>query len=195
MEESLTGNMYNLADEKNQADEKSQSNDMSQTEEKCQTDEKYPAVQNSQQNPSYLSFSGCIKRAFKLPDNDIRTYSPLTLAFIGDSVFDLIIRTYVVESGNAPVNKLHHRCSKLVQAGAQAQLFHTVKDLLTEEEMAVFKRGRNAKSFTTAKNAGLLEYKTATGMEALIGYLYLTNRIDRIMELMQHHISSTDNEG
>mgnify|MGYP000061584190 FL=1 len=195
MEESLTGNMYNLADEKNQADEKSQSNDMSQTEEKCQTDEKYPAVQNSQQNPSYLSFSGYIKRAFKLPDNDIRTYSPLTLAFIGDSVFDLIIRTYVVESGNAPVNKLHHRCSKLVQAGAQAQLFHTVKDLLTEEEMAVFKRGRNAKSFTTAKNAGLLEYKTATGMEALIGYLYLTNRIDRIMELMQHHISSTDNEG
>lgn len=195
MEESLTGNMYNLADEKNQADEKSQSNDMSQTEEKCQTDEKYPAVQNSQQNPSYLSFSGYIKRAFKLPDNDIRTYSPLTLAFIGDSVFDLIIRTYVVESGNAPVNKLHHRCSKLVQAGAQAQLFHSIKDLLTEEEMAVFKRGRNAKSFTTAKNAGLLEYKTATGMEALIGYLYLTNRIDRIMELMQHHISSTDNEG
>lgn len=195
MEESLTGNMYNLADEKNQADEKSQSNDMRQTEEKCQTDEKYPAVQNSQQNSSYLSFSGYIKRAFKLPDNDIRIYSPLTLAFIGDSVFDLIIRTYVVESGNAPVNKLHHRCSKLVQAGAQAQLFHSIKDLLTEEEMAVFKRGRNAKSFTTAKNAGLLEYKTATGMEALIGYLYLTNRIDRIMELMQHHISSTDNEG
>ena len=141
MEESLTGNMYNLADEKNQADEKSQSNDMSQTEEKCQTDEKYPAVQNSQQNPSYLSFSGYIKRAFKLPDNDIRTYSPLTLAFIGDSVFDLIIRTYVVESGNAPVNKLHHRCSKLVQAGAQAQLFHSIKICLPMRKWLCLKEG------------------------------------------------------
>lgn len=166
MEESLTGNANNTADEKEQVS-----------------------------SNSNISFSGYIKKTFKLPDNDIRTYSPLTLAFIGDSVFDLIIRTYVVESGNAPVNKLHHRCSKLVQAGAQAQLFHSIKDLLTEEEMAVFKRGRNAKSFTTAKNAGLLEYKTATGMEALIGYLYLTNRIDRIMELMQHHISVADNEG
>jgi len=140
-----------------------------------------------------ISF-GYIKKAFNLPDTDIKTYSPLTLAFIGDSVFDLIIRSYVVESGNAPVNKLHHRCSKLVQAGAQAELFHSIKDKLTEEEMAVFKRGRNAKSFTTAKNAGLLEYKTATGLEALIGYLYLTGRIDRIMELIKQHIAVADME-
>lgn len=165
MEENLTGNTNNTADER----------------EKPGPD-------------SNISFSGYIRKAFKLPDNDIRTYSPLTLAFIGDSVFDLIIRTYVVESGNAPVNKLHHRCTKLVQAGAQARLYHSIKDMLSEEEMAVFKRGRNAKSFTTAKNAGLLEYRTATGIEALIGYLYLTNRIDRIMELMQHHISGAGNE-
>ena len=143
-------------------------------------------------NNSSINFNSYIRQAFNLPDTDIKTYSPLTLAFIGDSVFDLIVRTYVVGSGNAPVNKLHHRCSKLVQAGAQAQLYHLVKDKLSEEEMAVFKRGRNAKSFTTAKNAGLLEYKTATGMEALIGYLYLTGRIDRIMELMQLHLSGAD---
>lgn len=135
-----------------------------------------------------LTFNNYIKKALNLPDTDIKTYSPLTLAFIGDSVFDLIIRTYVVESGNAPVNKLHHKCSKLVQAGAQAELYHSIKDKLTEEEMAIFKRGRNAKSFTSAKNAGLLEYRTATGIEALIGYLYLTGRIDRIMELIKQHL-------
>lgn len=143
-----------------------------------------------------INFNEYIKKAFKLPDTDIKTYSPLTLAFIGDSVFDLIIRSYVVETGNAPVNKLHHRCAKLVQAGAQAELYYSIKDKLTDEEMAVFKRGRNAKSFTTAKNAGLLEYRTATGIEALIGYLYLTDRIERIMELMHYHIAdaSSDNQ-
>lgn len=141
-----------------------------------------------------VCFSSYLKQALKLPETDIKTYSPLTLAFIGDSIFDLIIRTYVVESGNAPVNKLHHRCSKLVQAGAQAELYHTVKDLLTEEEMAVFKRGRNAKSFTSAKNAGLLEYRTATGLEALMGYLYLTDRTDRIIELIKYHLSKENTE-
>lgn len=141
-----------------------------------------------------ICFSSYLKQALKLPETDIKTYSPLTLAFIGDSIFDLIIRTYVVESGNAPVNKLHHRCSKLVQAGAQAELYHTVKDLLTEEEMAVYKRGRNAKSFTSAKNAGLLEYRTATGLEALMGYLYLTDRIERIIELIKYHLSKEETE-
>lgn len=140
-----------------------------------------------------ICISSYIKKILNLPDTDIKTYSPLTLAFIGDSIFDLIIRTYVVESGNAPVNKLHHRCSKLVQAGAQAELYHSIKDMLTEEETAIFKRGRNAKSFTTAKNAGLLEYKTATGLEALVGYLYLTDRMDRIMELMKHQIENNNN--
>jgi ribonuclease-3 family protein len=135
-----------------------------------------------------IGFSGYIKSVFHLPDTDLKTYSPLTLAFIGDSIFDLIIRTYVVESGNAPVNKLHHRAAKLVQASAQADLYHTVKDSLTEEELAIFKRGRNAKSFTSAKNAGVVEYRTATGMEALIGYLYLSDQMDRLMEIMRPQI-------
>jgi ribonuclease-3 family protein len=72
-----------------------------------------------------------------------------------------------------------------VQASAQSELYHTIKEGLTEEELTIFKRGRNAKSFTSAKNAGMLEYKTATGLEALIGYLYLTDRMDRLMELMR----------
>lgn len=135
-----------------------------------------------------MNFVQFIKNALKLPETDIKTYSPLTLAFIGDSIFDLIIRTAVVEGGNAPVNKLHKRASKLVQASAQADLYHTIKEQLTEEELAVFKRGRNAKSFTTAKNAGVVEYRTATGLEALMGYLYLTGRMERLLELIRPQI-------
>lgn len=135
-----------------------------------------------------LGFAGYIRNSMNLQGTDIKTYSPLTLAFIGDSIFDLIIRTYIVESGNAPVNKLHKRASKLVQASAQAELYHQIKDQLTEEETAVFKRGRNAKSYTSAKNAGILEYRTATGLEALIGYLYLSDRMDRLMELIRHQM-------
>lgn len=132
-----------------------------------------------------FSIAGYLKQAWALPDTDIKTYSPLTLAYIGDAIYDLIIRTLVVESGNAPVNKLHKNVVKLVQASAQAELFRNIQDTLSEEEMAVYKRGRNAKSFTSAKNAGIVEYRTATGLEALIGYLYLTDQTDRMLELIR----------
>lgn len=137
-----------------------------------------------------LRFAGYIRNSLNLTETDLKTYSPLTLAFIGDSIFDLIIRTYIVESGNAPVNKLHKRASKLVQASAQAELYHLIKEQLTEEETAVFKRGRNAKSYTSAKNAGILEYRTATGLEALIGYLYLSDRMDRLIELIKYQLDN-----
>lgn len=140
----------------------------------------------------HLGFCRYIRSSLNLPETDMKTYSPLTLAFMGDSIFDLIIRTAVVEGGNAPVNKLHKRASKLVQASAQAELYHAIKDQLTEEEITVFKRGRNAKSFTSAKNAGVVEYRIATGIEALVGYLYLTDRMDRLMELMKFHIMNQD---
>ena len=140
-----------------------------------------------------LGFAGYIRDSLQLTGTDLKTYSPLTLAFIGDSIFDLIIRTYVVESGNAPVNKLHKRASKLVQASAQAELYHLIKDQLSEEELAIFKRGRNAKSFTSAKNAGILEYRTATGLEALIGYLYLSDQMDRILEMMKPQVEKLVN--
>jgi ribonuclease III family protein len=137
-------------------------------------------------------FGSYIRNSLKIPETDIKTYSPLTLAFIGDSIFDLMIRTAVVEGGNAPVHKLHKRASSLVQASAQANLYHMIKDQLSEEELTIFKRGRNAKSFTTAKNAGVVEYRTATGLEALFGYLYLTDRMDRLMELVKLHLNNVE---
>lgn len=132
-----------------------------------------------------LSLIKYIKSQMELPDTDIRSYSPLTLAFIGDGVYDLIIRTMIVEQGNAPVNKLHKQVSNLVKAPAQMELFHRIEEQLTEEEISIYKRGRNAKSFTTAKNASVTEYRIATGLEALIGYLYLTNQLTRILELIK----------
>lgn len=138
--------------------------------------------ENSEDGCSVINF---IKSYMSLPETDIRTYSPLTLAFIGDVVYDLIMRTIVVEKGNAPVNKLHKKVSSLVKAPAQMEFFHKIEGKLTEEELGVYKRGRNAKSFTSAKNASITEYRTATGLEALIGYLYLTDQFARILELVK----------
>lgn len=113
-----------------------------------------------------------------------RMYSPLTLAFIGDSVYDLIIRTKVVTKANAPVNKLHRESSQYVKASAQAAMILKLQDSLTDEEVAVYKRGRNAKSGSVPKNAKLIDYKNATGYEALVGYLYLKGQLTRIFELV-----------
>lgn len=132
-----------------------------------------------------VSMAAYIRQSFNLPDTDIKSYSGLALAYIGDAIYDLVIRTFIVEQGNAPVNKLHKKVIKLVQASAQAKHYHLIQDMLTEEEMAVYKRGRNAKSITPSKNADLLDYRTATGLEALMGYLYLTGQTARMMELMQ----------
>ncbi|MDF2588054.1 MAG: hypothetical protein K0S41_1895 [Anaerocolumna sp.] len=135
--------------------------------------------------PEKIELIKYLKKEMNLPDTDIKSYSPLTLAFIGDGVYDLIIRTMIVERGNAPVNKLHKSVSNLVKAPAQMELFHKIEEKLTEDELAVYKRGRNAKSFTSAKNASMTEYRTATGLEALIGYLYLDNQLDRVVELIK----------
>ena len=116
---------------------------------------------------------------------DVNTLSPLVLAFIGDGVYDLVIRTIVVEKGNARVKNLHKQCSDLVKAPAQTKLYKNIKDELTTEEMNIFKRGRNTKTKTQAKNASKASYRTATGVESLIGYLYLTNRFSRILELIK----------
>ncbi|MGN1084808.1 MAG: Mini-ribonuclease 3 [Lachnospiraceae bacterium] len=118
---------------------------------------------------------------FALKKQDMKTYSPLTLAYIGDAVYEIIIRTILVEQGNAPVNVLHKHASKLVKAEAQKDAYHRIKELLTEEEQAVFRRGRNAKSYTSAKNATIGDYRTATGFEALFGYWYLTGQTSRML--------------
>ena len=110
-----------------------------------------------------------IRTSYEYRFHDPTTLSPLTLAFIGDTVFDLIVRTRAVQSGNAPVNKLHKRCSSLVNATTQATMMRELMSLLTKEEEVIFRRGRNAKSYTSAKNANIKDYRTATGLEALLG--------------------------
>ena len=132
-----------------------------------------------------ISLLDLIKQSFELKEVDIRAYSPLTLAYIGDCVYDLVIRTVVVERGNEPANKLHKKTVTYVKAQTQAAMIEALVPFLAEEEEAVYKRGRNAKSYTSAKNASISDYRKATGMEALVGYLYLTGQEARIMELLK----------
>lgn len=124
-----------------------------------------------------------IKECFACQEVDVRTYSPLTLAFIGDCIFDLIIRTVIVERGNRAPDGLHKSKSRIVKAETQAAMVEALMDELTEDEKGFYRRGRNAKSYTTAKNASIGDYRKATGFEALLGYLYLTDQMSRILEL------------
>lgn len=112
------------------------------------------------------------------------SYSPLALAYIGDGVYEMFVRTYVINKGNAPVNKMHKASRELVRASAQAKIYYLIEEALTENEMAVLKRGRNAKSISVPKNGDVTEYRHATGLEALIGYLYIDGQIERIKELI-----------
>ena len=138
-----------------------------------------------------LSFQS-IKDLYDISDVDIRTFSPLALAYIGDSVFDIIIRTKVIAKGNVPVSKMHKACSDVVRASAQAQLLDAIAEDLTPEEEEVVRRGRNAKSKTTAKNASVIDYRNATALEALLGYLYMTGEIQRMQELVKIGLERTD---
>ena len=126
-----------------------------------------------------------IKKEFQCEEQDIRSYSPLTLAYIGDCIYEIIIRTVVVERGNKSPQSLHKTVTKYVKAETQCELFQVLQDELTEEEMAVMRRGRNAKSFTTAKNASVGDYRKASGLEALFGYLYLTGQTERAVSLLK----------
>lgn len=126
------------------------------------------------------------KAAFDLQEVDVASYSPLALAYIGDAVYELIIRTKIVNRGNTQVNKMHKRSAALVKAATQAAIIKALEEELTEEEEAAFKRGRNAKSATTAKNATMIDYRNATGFEALVGYLYLTEQFERMFLLIRN---------
>lgn len=128
---------------------------------------------------------GYFKKHMELPRRDIRSYSPLALAYIGDAVYDLLIRTEVLAGGNCQVNKYHRQVSSIVKAEAQSKLVQKLLDELTPEEQDVYHRGRNANSYTKAKNASMGDYHRATGFEALLGYLYLTEQYPRITELIQ----------
>ena len=128
----------------------------------------------------------CFKEAMKLKEVEAREYSPLALAYLGDAVYELAIRTFVMNHGNTQVNKMHKKTAGLVKAEAQANFYEVLEEELTEEEKAVYRRGRNAKSVTMAKHATMKDYRMATGFEALMGYLYLTEQMERMAELLGH---------
>lgn len=129
---------------------------------------------------------------FGIDQVDVKTYSPLTLAYIGDEIYDLIIRTIVVGRGNTKAANLHRATSQLVKAHAQSEMMHTIAPLLNEEEADIYRRGRNAKSPTMAKNASMSDYRRATGFEALMGYLYLKDEFPRIVMLVKTALADYD---
>ena len=124
---------------------------------------------------------------FRQEKKDIRMYSPLALAYMGDAIYDLVIRTMVVAKANMPAHKLHHLTVQYVSARAQSEIIQALLEagVLTEEEQYIYRRGRNAKPHTMAKNATIADYKRATGFEALCGYLYLTGHMERLLELVR----------
>ena len=139
-------------------------------------------------------FDTYMQEIFQMQEVAIHTYSPLALAYIGDGIYDLIIRTLVLNEGNKQVNKLHRETSAYVQASAQSQMMRRLQDMLTEEEHAVYKRGRNARSVTPAKNQSVTDYRRATGFEALLGYLYLQRKWKRMLDLIKMGLDSLEEE-
>ena len=131
------------------------------------------------------SLLSLIRGEFGGGDVDIRTYSPLTLAYIGDAVFEMIVRTLVVEKGQRAANALHRHTTRIVCAQMQAKLADAVYESLTEEEQDVYRRGKNTKIHSSAKNASLGDYRKATGFEALCGYLFLKKDTVRIMQIVR----------
>ncbi len=139
-----------------------------------------------------LSFTKAIFEGLNLNETNPRQLSPLVLAYIGDCAYDLIIKTKIVSEGNTQVNKMNKQASSLVKAEAQSIMIGVLEPLLTSDEEAIYKRGRNAKSYTSAKNASITDYRRATGFEALGGWLYLTEQFDRLVELVKIGLESEE---
>ena len=119
-------------------------------------------------------------------------YNGVTLAYIGDAAFEILVREYLLLSGYTKVDNLHKIAIKLTSAEGQEKAFDIMQSHLTEDEMGIYKRGRNAKSDRKARNASLASYKKATGFESLIGFLYLERNFDRISELFNTFIGEFD---
>jgi ribonuclease-3 family protein len=140
---------------------------------------------------SINSFTESLNRVFGLSEKDWKMYSPLTLAYVGDAAYELIVRTICVKHSNCQPQKLHRMVTSCVSARAQAGMIDVLQDELTEEEAGVYRRGRNSKPYTKAKNASMEEYLKATGFEAVMGYLYLQERFDRMNELTKTGLEAT----
>lgn len=139
-----------------------------------------------------MELDSYMRELFQMEEVDINSYSPLTLAYIGDSIYDLVIKSLVVNRGNKQVNKLHQETSSLVQASTQSRMMRTMQEHLTEEEHMIYKRGRNAKSVSPAKNQSITDYRRATGFEALLGYLYLKKEWKRMLDLIKIGLDSIE---
>lgn len=132
-----------------------------------------------------------ILKDFNIQRGAVNQMSPLSLAYVGDTVYEVYIRTMLVSRGNTTVHKLHKSSVEFVKAKAQSDIIHHLMDSLTPEEQEIVKRGRNAKSGTIPKNADVTEYKYATGFESLIGYLFLTGSHGRLLEILKLAVADT----
>ncbi len=119
---------------------------------------------------------------------DIREYNIKTLAYIGDSVYELYVREHLVKNSREVASKLHVKTIKFVSAKAQEYIINNIYEMLTEEEKDIYKRGRNASTNTVPKNTDVVTYKKATGFEAVIGYLYLTKQKRRMDDIIRNSI-------
>lgn len=127
---------------------------------------------------------------------DYRQLNGLALAYVGDAIYEVYVRDYLIQSGLTRPNQLHKTATHYVSAKAQAKLIQQMNEqaLLTDEEQDIFRRGRNSKSYTSAKNADIITYRISTGFEALIGYLHLTGQKERLEELVQWCIEKVGEE-
>ena len=130
-----------------------------------------------------------LREVFGIPEQEIQSYSPLTLAYLGDAVFEVVVRTVLLEEKSGSNGALFAHSLPYVSAVGQAKMAEGLLPLLTEEELAVYRRGKNAKPEHGAKNASAQEYHKATGLEALIGTLYLEGKTERILELIREGMS------
>ncbi|MCI8835900.1 MAG: ribonuclease III [Ruminococcus sp.] len=139
-------------------------------------------------------FGCCIQEMLHLEAMDAKVYSPLVLAYIGDCVYDLVIKSMVISKGNRQVHKLHEETSSYVQASAQSLMMRAMQEHLTAEEHTVYRRGRNTKPVSAAKNQSITDYRRATGFEALLGYLYLNGEYERLLELVKIGLDSMEGQ-
>ena len=139
---------------------------------------------------SIISLEDSLDSVFGLSSKDWKLYSPLTLAYLGDAVYEMVIRTICVKRTNMQTQKLHRKVTGYVSAKAQAKMMDALIGELTEEEESIYRRGRYSKPYTKAKNASMEEYLKATGFEALVGYLYLQKEYERRNALIAHGIEA-----
>ena len=139
---------------------------------------------------SIISLEDSLDTVFGLSSKDWKLYSPLTLAYLGDAVYEMVIRTICVKRTNMQTQKLHRKVTGYVSAKAQAKMMDALVGELSEEEESIYRRGRNSKPYTKAKNASMEEYLKATGFEALVGYLYLQKEYERMNVLIARGIEA-----